>query len=114
MQYADGVGPRMHAMNTGEVVVIEDLANDDWWSAYRSNAYAHGLRSSLSLPIGTNGQIIGALNLYSTEPRTFTAEHQRRAARLADRAAGRSPSPPGWPPTSSSTNSCSRRCSPGH
>jgi GAF domain-containing protein len=78
----------MHAMNSGEVVQIDDLASDERWGAYRSDAYAHGLRSSLSMPIGANGQIVGALNLYSTEPRAFTAEHRTRAARVADRAAG--------------------------
>jgi GAF domain-containing protein len=88
MQYADGIGPCMHAMNSGEVVQIDDLASDERWGAYRSDAYAHGLRSSLSMPIGANGQIVGALNLYSTEPRAFTAEHRTRAARFADRAAG--------------------------
>jgi GAF domain-containing protein len=88
MQYADGIGPCMHAMNTGEVVQIDDLASDERWGAYRSDAYAHGLRSSLSMPIGANGQIVGALNLYSTEPRSFTEEHRTRSARFADRAAG--------------------------
>lgn len=88
MQYADGIGPCMHALNTGEIVQIDDMASDDRWGAYRSDAYAHGLRSSLSVPIGSTGQIVGALNLYSTEPRTFTAEHRRRAVRFADRAAG--------------------------
>ena len=88
MQYADEIGPCMHALNTGEVVQIEDLASDERWGAYRSDAYAHGLRSSLSVPIGTNGQVIGALNLYSTEPRSFTADHRRRAGHFADRAAG--------------------------
>ncbi len=55
MQYSVGTGPCMHAMNTGEVVVIEDLVSDERWSV---------------------------------EPRTFSAEHRRRAARFADRAAG--------------------------
>ena len=87
-QYADGIGPCMHALNTGDVVQIDDLASDERWGVYRSDAFAHGLRSSLSMPIGSNGHIVGALNLYSTEPRTFTAEHRRRAARFADRAAG--------------------------
>ncbi len=88
MQYADGIGPCMHALNTGEVVQIDDMASDDRWGAYQSDAYAHGLRSSLSMPIGSNGQIVGALNLYSTRARSFTDEHRRRAARFADRAAG--------------------------
>jgi GAF domain-containing protein len=88
MQYADGIGPCMHALNTGEVVQIDDLADDERWGVYRSDAYAHGLRSSLSMPIGSNGHIVGALNLYSTEARTFTEEHRKRAARFADRAAG--------------------------
>jgi GAF domain-containing protein len=88
LQYADGIGPCMHALNTGEVVQIDDLAADERWGVYRSDAYAHGLRSSLSMPIGANGQIVGALNLYSTAPRGFTDGHRRRAARFADRAAG--------------------------
>ncbi len=89
LQYAgDEVGPCMHAMNTGEVVQIDDLAVDERWMAYRSDAYPHGLRSSLSMPIGASGRIVGALNLYSTEPRTFSPDHRQRAAQFADRAAG--------------------------
>jgi GAF domain-containing protein len=88
MQYADGIGPCMHAMNSGDVVQIDDLADDERWGAYRSDAYAHGVRSSLSMPIGANGQIVGALNLYSTEPRGFNEKQQTGAARFADRAAG--------------------------
>jgi hypothetical protein len=43
LQYADGIGPCMHALNTGEVVQIDDLADDGRWGVYPSDAYAHGL-----------------------------------------------------------------------
>ncbi len=88
VQYAPRFGPSLHALNTGEVVQVDDFSGDDRWGSGSTDAYAHGLRSSLSVPIGPPGQVVGALSVYSLERHHFAAEHRRRAAHFARRAAG--------------------------
>jgi GAF domain-containing protein len=59
----DRAGQVDEILDTGEVVLIEDLADDDRWAAYQMPALAHGVRSSLSLPLHGDGKVIGALNI---------------------------------------------------
>jgi GAF domain-containing protein len=79
IQYGRGQGPCLSAMNTGERVLITDLDDDDRWPEYRVHALERGIAGSLSLPLDVSGQTVGALNLYSTEPRHFDADAIRRA-----------------------------------
>jgi GAF domain-containing protein len=84
IQYGHDEGPCLHALHTGQVVVVDDLAADDRWGAYQMPALAHGIRSSLSLPLRTNGDVIGALNIYASTPHAFGPQEQRAACRFAD------------------------------
>jgi GAF domain-containing protein len=86
IQYGHDEGPCLHALHTGQVVVIDDLAADDRWGAYQMPALGHGVLSSLSLPLRTNGQVIGAFNIYATTRHAFGPQEQRTAARFADEA----------------------------
>lgn len=49
-----GEGPCLHALRTGTLVSIEDLASDQRWAAYAETALQHGIRSSLSLPLSSS------------------------------------------------------------
>jgi putative methionine-R-sulfoxide reductase with GAF domain len=84
IQYEHRQGPCLTALNTGEVVVIEDLVDDDRWRDYRLPALGHGVRSSLSLPLRAAGRVLGALNIYATRPRAFGPAEQIAAERFAD------------------------------
>jgi GAF domain-containing protein len=86
IQYGHDEGPCLHSLHTGEVVVVDDLASDDRWGAYQMPALGHGVRSSLSLPLHTDGQTIGALNMYATQPRVFGPQERLIAGRFADEA----------------------------
>jgi GAF domain-containing protein len=86
IQYGHDEGPCLHSLSTGQVVVIDDLASDDRWGGYQMPALGHGVRSSLSLPLHTDGQTIGALNIYATQPRVFGPQEQLIAGRFADEA----------------------------
>ena len=94
IQYGHHEGPCLRSMGTGQVVVVEDLATDDRWSDYQMPALAHGVRSSLSLPLHADGGVIGhadggvmgALNIYATQPRAFGPHQQEVARRFADEA----------------------------
>ena len=86
IQYGHHEGPCLRSMGTGQVVVVEDLATDDRWSDYQMPALAHGVRSSLSLPLLADGGVMGALNIYATQPRAFGPHQQEVARRFADEA----------------------------
>jgi GAF domain-containing protein len=86
IQYGHHEGPCLTTLSSGEVIIIDDLADDDRWGGYQMPALGHGVRSSLSLPLRTDGTVIGALNLYAPWPRAFGAQEQLDASRFADEA----------------------------
>jgi GAF domain-containing protein len=88
VQYGAQQGPCLESMETGVVIVVVDLADEDRWGEYRLHAIAQGVRASLSLPITASSVIAGALNLYSATPGAFSQEHVERATHFADQAAG--------------------------
>jgi GAF domain-containing protein len=88
LQYGLDQGPCLSALRTGRVVRIDDLAADARWSGYAVRALAHGVRSSLSLPMAAQGRPVGAFNLYSREPGFFGDTQTRQAERFAENAAG--------------------------
>jgi GAF domain-containing protein len=86
IQYGHDEGPCLRSLATGQVVAVDDLAEDDRWGGYRMPALGHGIRSSLSLPLRTDGEVLGALNIYATTPRAFGPAEQLVARRFADEA----------------------------
>ena len=86
VQYGHRKGPCLRALATGQVVVVDDLADDDRWDGYRMPALGHGVRSSVSVPLHVGNQVLGALNVYATTPRAFGPGEQLVARRFADEA----------------------------
>ena len=84
IQYSHNEGPCLHSLATGKVIVVDDLASDDRWGGYQMPALGHGVRSSL--PLHTDSHVIGALNIYATQPRTFGPPEQLVTGRVADEA----------------------------
>ncbi len=87
IQYNQGVGPCLDAMRTCEIILVDDLVEEERWGQYRTSVLAHGVRSSLSLPLSDG--IAGALNLYASRPRAFgetEREYGQRFAAEASRA----------------------------
>lgn len=81
VQYGQGEGPCLETVRTGQPTVVEDLAREERWPSYRPRALGYGIRSSLSLPLTVNGDVRGALNLYSTTVTAFGQE-ERQAAEI--------------------------------
>jgi GAF domain-containing protein len=75
-QYETGRGPCVDAYRTGEILRIDDTGSDARWPEFAAAAAAHGVRSTLSLPLHTDDAILGALNLYSREPSAFDGNDQ--------------------------------------
>jgi GAF domain-containing protein len=82
VQYGHDRGPCLSSMRTGEVNLVEDLADDDRWGAYRAGAMANGVRSSLSIPLVVRGMPTGAFNFYAGEAHAFGAEERAQAERF--------------------------------
>ncbi|MGY1681859.1 GAF and ANTAR domain-containing protein [Geodermatophilus sp. SYSU D01176] len=87
-QYEMDTGPCLQSLRTGTVVRVDDMAAEDRWAPYPARAAELGIGSSLSLPLVVDGRRSGALNLYATEPRVFSADDEAAAARWAGQATG--------------------------
>jgi GAF domain-containing protein len=87
IQYGTDQGPCLDALRTGTVVQTDDLSQDERWDSYRPHAIAHGVVSSLSLPLTVEGETLGALNLYSATPAAFTGPYREHAEALAAKSA---------------------------
>lgn len=88
-QAASQEGPCALACQTGEVVAVADLAGKtDGWDAYRAAAAELGIGAVAGVPMSLGGQIVGALNLFSSEPRDWSAEDLAAVQVLADMGTG--------------------------
>jgi hypothetical protein len=73
-QAVDGDGPCLRALTSGEPVAVTDYTFDVRWPGTSRRAAKAGVRSSLSLPLKTPGDVVlGALNVYSDSPEAFNA-----------------------------------------
>jgi GAF domain-containing protein len=87
IQYGSDEGPCLEALRSGTVVHVDDLAADDRWDNYRPHAVAHGVGSSLSLPLSVEVENLGALNLYALTPGAFSQAQREQAEAFAVQSA---------------------------
>ncbi len=73
-QYELGEGPCLQAMTDGGTYRIDDVTTDPRWPRWGERARDLGLRSVLGIRLSHVGEVIGALNLYSSEPAHFDDE----------------------------------------
>ena len=79
VQYSVGVGPCLHALETGAGMYVPDLAGDDRWDDYGRRAAELGVRSCVSVPVLVGGETVGVLKVYA-EPVDGLDETQQKAA----------------------------------
>jgi GAF domain-containing protein len=72
MQYLDG-GPCVDAVEKDEQVMVNeaDPLNEGRWSLFARASAAEGVQSSLSLPLRSEGRVVGGLNLYAARRDAF-------------------------------------------
>ena len=81
-------GPCVDAFKQGDVVVVEDIERDvDRWPKWASEAMRHDVRGVLGIPLRVRDESIGAMNVYSGEPRAWQDADIRVARVLTDMAA---------------------------
>lgn len=78
-------GPCRDAYETGEVVRVTDVRQESQrWPLFATAATRLGVAGVAGIPMRLADEIIGALNLYSPEPRAWTDEDIAVAGVLAD------------------------------
>lgn len=87
-QVQNDQGPCLDCSRSGEAVIVEDLAAvGPRWPRFAPFAVAGGFRSAHALPLRLRGQIIGALNLFRSEPGSLARADVSAGQALADMAA---------------------------
>jgi GAF domain-containing protein len=87
-QYRSGRGPCLDSWRQGRVIRLDDMESAaDQYPEFSCTALAHGVRSSLSLPLVAGDKSVGALNLYSLVPSGFTTDDESIGTDLAAAAA---------------------------
>jgi GAF domain-containing protein len=83
-QYEQGHGPCMDAAAAGATLSIPDMAVESRWPSWAARAAEAGACSSLSIALPVQENVIGALNVYSVDPKAFDDD----AVTLAETFAG--------------------------
>jgi GAF domain-containing protein len=86
-QYAEGHGPCLHAASSGEVTEITDTRTEQRWPDYARQAAEHGNLSSLSIPLGIDEDMVGALNIYARRADAFDPASRSAATEFGPFAA---------------------------
>jgi GAF domain-containing protein len=86
-QYRSGRGPCLDAWRTARAVRVDDLASCQAYPEFAETAAAHGIASTLSVPLVAGQASVGALNLYAPEPGSFGDEEEAVVTDLAAPAA---------------------------
>lgn len=74
-EYAIDEGPCIAALETGEEQLVADVTADDRWPRFTGRASEEGFGSVAGLPLrAPNGQVIGALNVFSARAHGLTED----------------------------------------
>ena len=83
-QYESGRGPCLDSWREGRVIRVDDVAAaGDVYPEFAEAAQAHGVRSTLSLPLMAGDARLGALNLYARVAGGFTSDDEALGTDLA-------------------------------
>jgi hypothetical protein len=87
VQTETGQGPCIDAAYEDETVRVPDMANEGRWPKFAARASALGAASLLSIQLWVEHDNLGALNLYSYTPDSFTDESEHVGLLFASHAA---------------------------
>jgi PAS domain S-box/diguanylate cyclase (GGDEF) domain len=76
-------GPAATCFKTNSVVIIEDIEKDPRMIPWKEEALKRGFRSSATLPVRKNGDIIGVFGMYADEINFFQEEERSLLEELA-------------------------------
>jgi PAS domain S-box-containing protein len=82
-----GAGPTGMAIRTGVTQVNQNCLDNPRMAPWRAAAIRRGYQSSMALPLVSDGDTLGALTIYSSEPDTFGADEVGLLEELASNVA---------------------------
>jgi GAF domain-containing protein len=85
-QYELGEGPCLTSWADGVLLRVDDLEQESRWSAWTTAARGLHLRSVLSTPVRGTTRTLGAMKVYSEQPRVFDRFAEDLLLGLADQA----------------------------
>jgi GAF domain-containing protein len=86
-QYDFGEGPCLDSLYEQETVRLSDLNTEQRWPRFVARARELGVGSMLAVQLFVDGENLGALNLFSRQPRAFDDESEHVALLFASHAA---------------------------
>jgi GAF domain-containing protein len=89
IQYLAG-GPCVDSAHINQPVGFDndDALDEDRWSLFAQATAAHTVRTTLTLPLMTDGQVVGTVNLYAASRRAFAGHRDELADIFGAWAAG--------------------------
>ncbi|MCW2855151.1 MAG: hypothetical protein JWR52_766 [Marmoricola sp.] len=87
LQYEFGEGPCIEAAWEDDTFLSNDLASDPRWAVWGPKAATLGFGSLLAARLSIGGKTLGALNLYSSATREYSADDRATAVIFATHAA---------------------------
>jgi len=85
IQLGAGAGPCVDCFTTGMPVTVSDIADErERWPEFQAGAIAQGFHAVFATPMRLRGQVLGAMNLFSTAPGGPTEQDALIAQALAD------------------------------
>ena len=80
-------GVCVEAFSSGKPVAVPDVAGlGDHWAEFRDEATAAGFAAVVGIPMRLDDEVLGAVNIYSAEPREWSDDDVATASVLADMA----------------------------
>ena len=70
-QYQDGFGPCLEVAQSAGTVTVPDMGAETRWPTFARRALAASARSSVSVALPLQEAVLGALNIYATQPGAF-------------------------------------------
>lgn len=87
LQYTTGQGPCLETIHDRQVYIIDDVRQDARWPVFATEVANLGVRSMMSHQLYTRREVLGCLNLYSTELKAFDRASAEIGQALAAHAA---------------------------
>lgn len=79
-----GRGPTGTCIRTKKTVVARDISTTPEMEPWRDHAQMHGYASSIAIPLVTDRDVFGALNIYASEADAFFPDEVRLLTELAE------------------------------
>lgn len=88
IQYLDG-GPCVQAVDDGTLIAADiESMDEEGWHLFADATAAHGVRSTLSMPLMAGDEVIGGVNFYGASRHAFEGHHEELAEAVGAWAGG--------------------------